>query len=117
LLALFFLVNGVTLSVITATVMTDGPTLASTAGQASVLFAIGLALLAPGITKGIVVAQSWPVRLLTGLCGYMAIRNATTNNVRMAGAVAPMVLLIGIATGTLYMQSTEDHVSANSYSS
>ncbi|MFB7664782.1 FtsX-like permease family protein [Kitasatospora sp. NPDC056138] len=117
LLALFFLVNGVTLSVITATVMTDGPTLASTAGPASVLFAIGLALLAPGITKAVVVALSWPVRLLTGLSGYMAIRNATTNNVRMAGAVAPIVLLIGIATGTLYMQSTEDHVSAKSYSS
>ncbi|MGK4580156.1 ABC transporter permease [Kitasatospora sp. HPMI-4] len=117
LLALFFLANGVALSVITATVMTDGPTLASTAGPASVLFAIGLALLAPGITKAVVVALSWPVRLVTGLSGYLAVRNATTDNVRMAGAVAPIVLLIGIATGTLYMQSTEDHVSAKSYAS
>lgn len=117
LLALFFMVNGVMLSVITVTVMTDGPTLASTAGPASVLFAIGVALLAPGITKAIVVAVSWPVRALSGLSGYLALRNATTNNVRMAGAVAPIVLLIGVATGTLYMQSTEDHVSAKSYSS
>ncbi|MGW3495298.1 ABC transporter permease [Streptomyces sp. NPDC001020] len=117
LLALFFMVNGVMLSVITATVMTDGPTLASTAGPASVLFAIGLALLAPGIIKAIVLAVSRPVRAFSGLSGYMALRNATTDNVRMAGAVAPIVLLIGVATGTLYMQSTEDHVSAKSYAS
>ncbi|MFE9425661.1 FtsX-like permease family protein [Kitasatospora sp. NPDC006697] len=114
-LALFFMVNGVMLSVITATVMTDGPTLASTAGPASVLFAIGLALLAPGITKAVTVVVGWPVRALSGLSGYLALRNARTNNVRMAGAVAPIVLLIGIATGTLYMQSTEDQVSARSY--
>ncbi|MGW3076596.1 MULTISPECIES: ABC transporter permease [unclassified Kitasatospora] len=117
LLALFFMLNGVTLSVVTVTVMTDGPTLASTAGPASVLFAIGVALLAPGITKAIVVALRWPVRAFSGLSGYMALRNATTNNVRMAGAVAPIILLIGIANGTLYMQATEDTVSAKSYES
>ncbi|HEX7659530.1 MAG TPA: FtsX-like permease family protein [Pseudonocardiaceae bacterium] len=115
LLALFFLVNGVGLAMITATVMTDGPTLASTAGPASVLFAIGLALLAPGLTKAMVLALGWPLRWVSGLSGYLAVRNATTNTVRMAGAVTPIVLLIGIATGTLYMQSTEDAVSARGY--
>ncbi|QKV96591.1 ABC transporter permease [Streptomyces sp. NA02950] len=115
LLALFFLVNGVSLSVVTATVMEDGPTLASTAGPASVLFSIGLAMLAPGISKVMVALLRWPVRLLTGLSGRLALRNATTSSVRMAGAVAPIVMLIAIATGTLYMQSTEDDVSARSY--
>ncbi|MFE6102171.1 FtsX-like permease family protein [Streptomyces laurentii] len=113
-LALFFLANGVTLAAVTATVMADGPTLASTAGPASVLFAIGLALLAPGITRAVVRAVGRPVRALTGLSGYLAVRNATTQHVRTAGAVAPIVLLVGIATGTLYMQSTEDAVSARS---
>ncbi|MFE5872238.1 FtsX-like permease family protein [Streptomyces roseifaciens] len=116
LLALFFFANGILLSIVTATVMEDGPSLASTAGPASVLFAIGLALLAPGITKGIVTVLRLPVRLLTGLSGELALHNAATRNVRMAGAVAPIILLIGIATGTLYMQSTEDSVSARSYS-
>ncbi|MFE4976616.1 ABC transporter permease [Kitasatospora sp. NPDC056651] len=115
LLALFFMLNGVMLSVVTVTVMKEGPSLASTAGPASVLFAIGVAMLAPGITKGIVTALSVPVRAVSGLSGYLALRNATTNNVRMAGAVAPIILLIGIATGTLYMQATEDTVSAKSY--
>ncbi|MFF5854536.1 FtsX-like permease family protein [Streptomyces sp. NPDC012751] len=113
--AVFFLVNGIGLAVATATVMEDGPTLASTAGPASVLFCIGLALLAPGITKAMVVLLKPLVRALSGLSGRLALRNATTANVRMAGAVAPIVLLIGIATGTLYMQSTEDHVSRTSY--
>ncbi|GAA2197796.1 FtsX-like permease family protein [Streptomyces bangladeshensis] len=115
LLALFFLANGIGLAVATATVMEDGPTLASTAGPASVLFCIGLALLAPGITKAMVALLRLPVRALSGLSGRLALRNAATANVRMAGAVAPIVLLIGIATGTLYMQSTEDHVSRTSY--
>ncbi|MGW1175370.1 ABC transporter permease [Kitasatospora sp. NPDC002543] len=117
LLALFLLLDGVALAVVTATVMTDGPTLASTAGPASVLFAIGLALLAPGITRAVVVALGRPVRALSGLCGELALRNTTADHVRTAGAVAPIVLLIGIATGTLYMQSTEDHVSAGSRAS
>ncbi|MFJ5922501.1 FtsX-like permease family protein [Kitasatospora sp. NPDC092948] len=114
LLALFFLVSGVTLAVVTATAMADGPTLASTAGPASVLFAIGLALLAPGLTRALVRAVGRPVRALSRLSGYLAVRNATTQHVRTAGAVAPIVLLVGIATGTLYMQSTEDAVSARS---
>ncbi|MET8183503.1 FtsX-like permease family protein [Streptomyces sp. NPDC005336] len=116
LLALFFIVNGVSLSVVTATVMEDGPTLASTAGPASVLFSIGVAMLAPGIAKAMVAVLRPPIRLVSGLSGYLALRNAMTSNVRMAGAVAPIVMLIAIATGTLYMQSTEDDVSARSYS-
>ncbi|MFE4690760.1 FtsX-like permease family protein [Streptomyces sp. NPDC056749] len=115
LIALFFLANGIGLAVATATVMEDGPTLASTAGPASVLFCIGLALLAPGITKAMVALLHLPVRAFSGIPGMLALRNATTANVRMAGAVAPIVLLIGIATGTLYMQATEDHVSQSSY--
>ncbi|MCK7622429.1 FtsX-like permease family protein [Streptomyces sp. RS10V-4] len=115
LLALFFLANGTGLAVATATVREDGPTLASTAGPASVLFCIGLALLAPGITKALLAVLGPPVRALSGLAGQLALRNAATASVRTAGAVAPIVLLIGIATGTLYMQSTEDQVSRTSY--
>ncbi|MFE7192205.1 ABC transporter permease [Kitasatospora sp. NPDC057541] len=112
--AVFLLLGGVLLAVVTATVMADGPTLASTAGPASVLCAIGLALLAPGITRAAVAVLGRPVRALCGLSGYLAQRNAAVHHVRTAGAVAPIVLLIGIATGTLYMQATEDDVSAAS---
>lgn len=113
--ALFFLANGIGLSVATVTVMDNGPTLASTAGPASVLFCIGIALLAPGITKAMVAVLQLPVRLFGGVSGRMAVRNSMTSSVRMASAVAPIILLVGIATGTLYMQSTEDAVSQSSY--
>ncbi|MFB7085175.1 FtsX-like permease family protein [Streptomyces sp. NPDC056296] len=115
LIALFFLANGLGLAIATATVMEDGPTLASTAGPASVLFCIGLALLAPGITKVMVALLRPPVRAFSGIPGQLALRNASTAGVRMAGAVAPILLLVGIATGTLYMQSTENEVSRSSY--
>ncbi|PWS53087.1 ABC transporter permease, partial [Streptomyces sp. FT05W] len=65
--------------------------------------------------KAMVALLRLPVRAFSGIPGMLALRNATTANVRMAGAVAPIVLLIGIATGTLYMQATEDHVSQSSY--
>ncbi|MEU7481157.1 ABC transporter permease [Lentzea sp. NPDC042327] len=113
--ALFFLANGIGLAVATATLMENGPTLASTAGPASVLFCIGIALLAPGITKALIAVLWWPVRLLSGLSGRLAVRNAMTSSVRTAGAIAPIILLVGIATGTLYMQATEDTVSQASY--
>ncbi|MEU3527594.1 FtsX-like permease family protein [Streptomyces sp. NPDC038707] len=113
--ALSFLAGGLALAVVTATVREDGPTLAATAGPASVLFGIGLALLAPGLTKAMVALLGPPVRALSGSSGWLALRNATIAHVRTAGAVAPIVLLIGIATGTLYMQSTENHVSRASY--
>ncbi|MFB7652455.1 MULTISPECIES: FtsX-like permease family protein [unclassified Streptomyces] len=115
LVALFFLANGIGLAIATATVMEDGPTLASTAGPASVLFCIGLALLAPGITKVMVALLRPLVRAFSGISGQLALRNASTAGVRMAGAVAPILLLVGIATGTLYMQSTENEVSRSSY--
>ncbi|MFB8351341.1 ABC transporter permease [Streptomyces niveus] len=115
LLALFFLTVGISLSATTLLVMENGPTLASTAGPASVFFSIGIALLAPGICAAVVAVLAWPVRLLTGLPGRLAVRNTATNPVRMASAAAPVIMLIAIATGTLYMQSTEDSVSAESY--
>jgi putative ABC transport system permease protein len=114
-LALFCLANGIGLGVATVTVMTNGPSLASTAGPASVLVATGIVLLGPGITKAMIGALQWPLRALSPLSGFMAVRNALTNNVRMASAVTPVVLLIGIATGTLYMQATEDTVSEAGY--
>lgn len=115
LLALFFLTVGISLSATTVLVMENGPTLASTAGPASVFFSIGIALLAPGICAAVVAVLRGPVRLLTGLPGRLAVRNTATNPVRMASAAAPVIMLIAIATGTLYMQSTEDSVSAKSY--
>ncbi|OZD59827.1 FtsX-like permease family protein [Rhodococcus sp. 14-2470-1a] len=115
ILAVMFLAAGISMSVVTVAVMENGPILASTAGPASVLVGIGLALLTPGFMKVIVAVVGWPVRMLTGSAGFLAVNNARARSIRMAGAVAPIVLLVGIAVGTLYMQSTENAVKTETY--
>lgn len=117
ILAVLFLVAGISMSVVTVAVMENGPILASTAGPASVLVGIGLALLTPGFMKAVVMVVGWPVRMLTGSAGFLAVNNARARSIRMAGAVAPIVLLVGIAVGTLYMQTTENAVKTENYAS
>lgn len=115
ILAVVFLAAGISMSVVTVAVMENGPILASTAGPASVLVGIGLALLTPGFMKAVVALVGWPIRMLTGSAGFLAVSNARVRSIRMAGAVAPIVLLIGIAVGTLYMQTTENAVKTETF--
>ncbi|NUW30213.1 ABC transporter permease [Nonomuraea sp. SMC257] len=86
--------------------MDDGPLLSSTAGPAGVAVAVGLALLSPAALR--------PVRRLSdarlGATARLAARNVHAR-ARQSGSVAsPLILLVGIAGGTLYMQTTEDSV-------
>lgn len=106
-LSVLFLVGGVGMAVMTVTMMT-GDLTASTAGPACIMWAIGLALLAPGFTKAIVWLLQGPMRALTGLTGYMAVLNARAHTIRLASTIVPIILLTGVATGTLYMQQIED---------
>lgn len=105
--ALFFLLGGISQAAVTVAVMT-GPLTSATAGPASVFIAIGLALLAPGIVRGAVRWLRGPVRALTGITGELAVDQARAQASRFASAVTPVILLTGIAIGTLYLQETED---------
>lgn len=84
--------------------MDDGPLLSSTAGPAGVAVAIGLSLLAPAAVAS--VGRLSDIRL--GATSRLAIRNIHARARHAATVAAPLILLVGIATGTLYMQSTED---------
>ncbi|MFH8476670.1 FtsX-like permease family protein [Streptomyces sp. NPDC018000] len=106
-LSVLFLVGGVGMAVMTVTMM-KGDLTASTAGPACIMWAIGLALLAPGFTKAIVWLLQGPLRALTGLTGYMAVLNSRAHTIRMASTITPIILLTGVASGTLYMQQIED---------
>jgi putative ABC transport system permease protein len=88
----------------TTLAMADGPLLASTAGPAGVAVAVGLALLCPPT----VTAAGRVLTRLPGAVGRLAGRNITARARRTSTAVGPLILLVGIATGTLYMQATED---------
>ncbi|MEV4756798.1 FtsX-like permease family protein [Micromonospora sp. NPDC049559] len=84
--------------------MANGPLLAAAAGPACIATAIGLALLSPAV---VAVVGRTAARLAGGV-GRLAARNLHARAAGAGAVVGPMTLLVGIAVGTLYMQSTED---------
>ncbi|WP_106535324.1 FtsX-like permease family protein [Haloactinopolyspora alba] len=103
-----FIALGVDLGVVTATVFNgEGVDAMQTAGQASIWFAIGLALLSPALLRMVTnVVGALLSRLGAG--GWMATQNMRQRVHQMGGALMPIILFTGIATGTLYMQSIEN---------
>ena len=108
-----FLALGVGTGVLTATLMRgEGIDAMQTGGQASIWFAIGLALLAPALLRVTLAVVERPLRALGGACGYLAVQNVRQRGPQMARAVMPIVLFTAIATGTLVMQGIENGATA-----
>ncbi|RIQ21374.1 ABC transporter permease [Jiangella rhizosphaerae] len=106
-LALLLLGGGVALTVVTVAVM-SGPLAPATAAPAVILFAIGFALLAPVLAKVMTFVLQWPVRALGGVTGRLAMLNARGRTRRTAAVMAPVILLTAVATGMVYLQTTND---------
>ncbi|MCU1642025.1 MAG: hypothetical protein JWN03_2300 [Nocardia sp.] len=86
--------------------MADNPVLAASAGPACVGVSIGLALLCPTV-----VAIAGRISgAVPSSVGRLAMRNLGARAALSSTVVGPLAMLVGIATGTLYMQSTEDSV-------
>ncbi|MEU7983370.1 FtsX-like permease family protein [Streptosporangium canum] len=95
------------LSLATGTLfMENGPLLSSTAGPAGVAVAVGLALLSPLAVTPV----GWFAHARIGATTRLAARNTRVRARHSAGVASPLILLVGIAAGTLYMQSTEDSI-------
>lgn len=107
LLALVVLAGGVGLTMVTITVM-SGPLTPATGAPAVLLLAIGLALLAPVLTKLTTFAVQGPVRALGGVTGQLAVLNARGRSGRLAAVMGPVILLTAVSTGLLYLQTTND---------
>ncbi|MFJ8825355.1 FtsX-like permease family protein [Streptomyces sp. NPDC102467] len=107
ILAFLFLGGATALAIVTASVMT-GPIAASTAGPAAMLWAVGVALVAPGLCRWLAALLRWPVGWFTGLPGRMAMLNASVRKVRLASAVTPIMLATGLATALVYLQTSQD---------
>jgi putative ABC transport system permease protein len=103
--ALACLGGATALAIVTGTVMA-GPVAASTAGPSAMLWASALALLGPGLFRLCTAVFRWPLRLFTGLAGYVAVLNAKAAKIRMAGAVVPIMLATGMAIAMVYLQTT-----------
>lgn len=114
IVALLCFGGGTALGIVTLAVMT-GPIAASTAGPAVMLWAIGVAMISPGVTKLTAILLQGPMRLLSGVTGWLAITNTRNAATRVAGAVTPIMLAVGIATANIYLQTTTTAASAQAF--
>lgn len=111
----FLCLGGATaLAIVTALVMT-GPIAASTSAPAAMLWAVGVALVAPGLARVLTAVLRWPLRLCTGLSGWLAMRNASVRKVRLAAAMTPIMLVTGLATALIYLQTSQDDATQRMY--
>jgi putative ABC transport system permease protein len=106
---LCFAVGG-SLSVLTVTVMRDqeDPYAAmQTAGPASIFWSLGFALLSPLLLRG---AARLAGGLLPrcGVAGHLAAYDARRRSHLLAGILAPVVVLVGMGLGTLYLMAIEN---------
>ncbi|MEU8340786.1 FtsX-like permease family protein [Spirillospora sp. NPDC048832] len=106
--AVVFLLLAATEAVVTLTVMSDaGSDTMATSGQADIFAGIGLALLAPAIMRRTAVLAAGPLRAF-GAAGDFAAATMRRRTGALASAVTPVVLFVGTAVGTLYLQATEN---------
>ncbi|OLR92030.1 ABC transporter permease [Actinokineospora bangkokensis] len=114
--ALIALAGALGLAVVTAAVMTGGVA-ASTAGPSAMLWAAGLALLAPGLARVLLGVLGGPVRALTGPAGRLAVLTSRARRVRVAGAITPVMLASGLATALIYIQVSQTAVAEREFTS
>ncbi|MYV99550.1 ABC transporter permease, partial [Streptomyces sp. SID3343] len=108
--AVLFLAGAVALVLVTALVL-EGPIAASTAGPAVICASIGIALIAPGLTKALTWLLGGLLGSVTGAVGRLAVVNSRVRAVKMAAVVTPIMLAVAISTGELYVQTTQNHES------
>ncbi|QXV63292.1 ABC transporter permease [Amycolatopsis sp. TNS106] len=106
--------GGTALAIVTVAVMT-GPIAASTAGPAVILWALGVAMITPGVAKVMTAILQWPLRLLGGIDARLAVLNTRAGIVRAAGAVTPIMLAVGIATANIYLQTTQQELANQAF--
>lgn len=111
-----FLAVGLDCGVLAATVF-KGKSLTMTqsiSGEAAIWTAIGLAVLSPALIRVVTAALAGPMQKLGGVSGYLSVLNVRQRTQQVAGALTPIILLTGLASGTLYMQSIDNSVLAAS---
>ncbi|MBC6460570.1 ABC transporter permease [Actinomadura sp. HBU206391] len=111
--ALVFLACGLNLGILTATVMgAEDFEAMQTAGPASIVSSIGMALLGPLLVRRVTAVLAWPLERMAGVSGYLTVQNIRQRTNQMATALMPIILFTGIATGTLYMQDIDNAAAA-----
>ncbi|NUR26289.1 MAG: ABC transporter permease [Catenulispora sp.] len=97
---------GVNAAVMVATMMKDeGYDAMSVAGQACILTALGLAVLAPVLIRATARVLG---PLMRGTGGYLAEAELRQHSRTAAGVLMPVILLVALANGALYQQFIQD---------
>lgn len=107
------LVVGVSCAVVTATVLkAEGFTTLSIAGQACIASAMGLALLSPLALRGLILPVDLATRRFSGAAGYLATSTIRERTKQIAAIAMPVIVLTGLAVGTLYIQKIQTTANA-----
>lgn len=101
--------SGIASAIVTITVTgkaDDAYAAMQTSGSASIVVGVGLATLAPGLLR----LLARPLRPLLGGSGsgFLAGENTTRRAHLLAGTLAPVIVLVSAATGTLLMVGIDD---------
>jgi len=93
---------------LTATVMHgEGSDAMQTAGSSSITASISLALFAPWLIRRITALVAGPLER-RGVTGHLAATNLRRRTHRLAGAMMPIILFVGIGTGTFHMVAIDN---------
>ncbi|WP_380283506.1 FtsX-like permease family protein [Kitasatospora purpeofusca] len=102
---ILFLLLGIDAGVLVSTVLKDrGYITMSIAGEACIHVSIGLSLLSPVLLRVASTLVGSLARGFGGTPGYLAQANIRQRSGRMAGVLMPIILFVGMAAGSLYMQ-------------
>lgn len=73
----------------------------------AILLAAGFAVLSPALLRSLLGALARPLIALTGASGYLTVHNMRQRASQLSGVLMPLILFIGIACATLYMQAIQ----------
>ncbi|HKA94806.1 MAG TPA: ABC transporter permease [Streptosporangiaceae bacterium] len=108
------LAGALALALVTALVF-DGPVAASTAAPSAILWATGLALLAPAATRPVLSLLGRLAAALAPRTGHLTMLTVRGRAARTAALVTPVMLVTGLATSLLYMQTAQQAAAEHAY--
>jgi len=108
------LAGAVALAIVTALVF-DGPIAASTAAPSAMLWAIGLALLAPAVTRPVLALLGRIAAVLAPRTGHLTMLTVRGRGVRTAAMIVPVMLATGLTSSLLYMQTSQQSATEHAY--
>lgn len=113
--ACLFLLAGIDCGVLTAMVFNNqGFVTMSLAGEACIHTSIGLALFAPALMRAAAWLLSGPLQMVSRISGYLAGTNVRQRSDQSANVLMPIILFVGLAAGSLYLQSVSNNANAAS---